>query len=684
MKITATNYEAQKNMIDWAKVPKTVKDLKADMEFSLPFYNDDKDIKETIDLWLSHINKYVKKTPAKKTAPAPKKEPAKKQSAKKTASNTEKDNLTKLKKDFNKLVNKALSIKDISDPKKESELAYLFEDIKQHPIGIYEPTKNEKLYKDGVKKVGDHINKLLKKSTAKKQAKTTKTINIISKDKRSLTLKRKKGISFKGMTITEMVNQWKRPVIFISKEAYDKIYKFTSNPETDWVEDQNGNVYTFGQVDGQYALMPKNDNKTTKKTHKKTVSHKVDKQNVDHFSNEYMLLRRFYNLINTKKPINFRKLQLLFMAFEKAAVEKKVRKTSKVAGLYNKANAKLVKMYEIAKPNQEDIKVNITDKAFYNRLEKFVTGYQTDPAVRLLKRFINMQGTKPEKTSAKRLLTAITNAINKGKVSTKHRLYKELQEAKKELTSYLASPVKIKPHQQALNKPKKKNEIVIKTDDSLMSLADLNNTHNETFDIAGDIAKFLGNIERKAVGSVAVTTDAPQGAGKTTFAFQKIDAFARAGNKVLFVSLEEHPQSMIFKRKVKQYISPQASKNVFVLGELEHGFDTLKKYIPKFDAIFIDSWNKVEKEAKEKNGKRLDFDYDLRKAYNGKYFDVIFQRTQDGKMRGGSEAQFDGDVILKIVKKDKFKDNYAMYDKNRYMIDNYIWNIAEQKLIKTE
>ena len=282
MKITAINYEANKKYIDWTKVPKTVKDGKSDIELSLPFYNKDKDIKETIDLWLSHINKYVK-TPAKKTAPAPKKEPA------------------------------------------------------------------------------------------KKQQKTPK-----------------------------------------------KAEKKVNTPE------------------------------------KKIVFHKIDKQNVDHFSNEYMLLRRFYNLINTKKPINFRKIQLLFRAFEKAAVEKKVRKTSKVAGLYNQANAKLVKMYEIAKPNQEDIKVNISDKAFYNRLEKFVTGYQTDPAVRLLKRFINMQGTKPEKTSAKRLLTAITNAINKGKVSTKHRLYKELQEAKKELTGYLSSPVKIKPHQQALNKPKKK------------------------------------------------------------------------------------------------------------------------------------------------------------------------------------------------------------------------------------
>lgn len=104
--------------------------------------------------------------------------------------------------------------------------------------------------------------------------------------------------------------------------------------------------------------------------------------------------------------------------------------------------------------------------------------------------------------------------------------------------------------------------------------------------------------------------------------------------------------------------------------------------IPEFDVVFFDSWNKIA----EKN-KNVDFDNDLRKGFNGKLFFAIFQRTVTGTMRGGSKAQFDGDVILKIVKEDDFKDNFVVADKNRYQdlnIHEIKYNIFYQKLIGTE
>ena len=110
----------------------------------------------------------------------------------------------------------------------------------------------------------------------------------------------------------------------------------------------------------------------------------------------------------------------------------------------------------------------------------------------------------------------------------------------------------------------------------------------------------------------------------------------------------------------------------------------LDRLIPDFDIILIDSWNKLEKEIRDKENAALDLDYDLRKKYDGKFFLVVYQRTTAGTMRGGSRAQFDGDIILKIDKFPDFSKNYVYYDKNRYMIDDYVWNVYLGDIFKRE
>ncbi len=242
---------------------------------------------------------------------------------------------------------------------------------------------------------------------------------------------------------------------------------------------------------------------------------------------------------------------------------------------------------------------------------------------------------------------------------------------------------------QDKNKSKnKKNQAPDKENNSgleapaVINLKTLKNKRFQTWKLPKEpLAKFLGDIERKENGSIAVTLDAPQGAGKTRMLFQFADMFARNGHKVLFFSLEEHPESRLFVKKVKEYISPKAEKNIYVTGEVPENW---RDIIREYDVILIDSWNKLYKEVWEKEGRRLDFDYDLRRRYDGKLFIVVFQRTQDGKMRGGSQAQFDGDIILKIDKRPDFRKNEVYYDKNRYMIDNYRWNIYEKKLMRNE
>ena len=177
-----------------------------------------------------------------------------------------------------------------------------------------------------------------------------------------------------------------------------------------------------------------------------------------------------------------------------------------------------------------------------------------------------------------------------------------------------------------------------------------------------DISKFLGKIEVKPSGSVVATIDSPQGGGKTNLAFQIIKE-ASKNYKILFISLEEHPKSDLFKNKIKKYIAPENLLNITTKGSLTAGneLEELKKLIPNFDVILIDSWNKVVQ-----NNNKINFDKDLRKAFDGKLIFTIFQRNSKGGMRGGPSSEFDGDIIIKIEKFSDFKENYAYFDKNRY------------------
>ena len=67
-----------------------------------------------------------------------------------------------LESEFNDIVKNALSITDITTDVNEHKLASLMEDAERHPIGLSEPVKNEELYISGVRKIGNHINELLK------------------------------------------------------------------------------------------------------------------------------------------------------------------------------------------------------------------------------------------------------------------------------------------------------------------------------------------------------------------------------------------------------------------------------------------------------------------------------------------------------------------------------------------
>ena len=202
----------------------------------------------------------------------------------------------------------------------------------------------------------------------------------------------------------------------------------------------------------------------------------------------------------------------------------------------------------------------------------------------------------------------------------------------------------------------------------------------EIFNIENpDLSTFLGEIERKNIGSTVITLTGGAGSGKTRFAFQFMNALAQH-YKVGHASLEEHPESKLYFDKVTQYLDSQAQNNISVLEN--ETLDGLENLINENEVIVIDSFAKL----REMDSKFL-VDKDLRKKYNGKLFLVIFQQTSDGKMRGGSTSEFDGDIILFTKTFDDPKENFVYPSKNRYNalpLSELKYSVFYQQLLQDE
>ena len=190
-------------------------------------------------------------------------------------------------------------------------------------------------------------------------------------------------------------------------------------------------------------------------------------------------------------------------------------------------------------------------------------------------------------------------------------------------------------------------------------MAALQHRQWETFVIANpQMQAFLGDVERKPAESTVITIAGGAGSGKTRFAFQFINALAQ-NYTVGHASLEEHPDSKLYYDKVQQYIDETALPNIEA-PEIKN-LDQLEALIQRNEVIVIDSFAKLQ----ELNPRFL-LDRNLRKKYDGKLFLLIYQLTGEGKMRGGSKSEYDGDIILLTHVAPDYRENYIYPSKNRY------------------
>ena len=201
----------------------------------------------------------------------------------------------------------------------------------------------------------------------------------------------------------------------------------------------------------------------------------------------------------------------------------------------------------------------------------------------------------------------------------------------------------------------------------------------ESFLVADEqMSLFLGTLEKKTKDSLVITLTGKQGSGKTRFAFQFMNALAQR-YRVGHASIEEHPESVLYEEKAYQYLNDTALEHI--TAQDVRSLEELDTMIRTNEVIVIDSFQKMRELAPH-----FEIDKDLRKKYDGKLFLVIFQQTADGKMRGGSKSQFDGDIILFTETFPNYRENYVYPDKNRYNkrpATELQYSIYEQRMLAT-
>jgi hypothetical protein len=520
--MTIKNYNEQKDTWNWKNFPQTIQDNRNDIEDMMEFYDDDDDIKETIDLFLKSINDNLPKKSEPKATQKPK-------------------NLSEFKEWLKKNIGYTLYLIGKYGPERVDNVTRKVEKPQSNSVGFktergttswinygkaseweftdkYARWKEETGYTvltyyyeipnnweetpiqvEDKKQIQDSTSFKSKKETIQDAFLNAKhTRSIMPKMQQMVVMEA--GAGEEKEYFIELIKEFENTFVDAKKrqdklKLNDQIVKaHFFYGQTDWYildYDPSENMF-FGYVilngdtqnseagyisidelhtikgieldfhwdkkelgkvlhsryPDEYPKYEKESNTvsktetTTKKVAPKRnkVAKVVNEKNlVDNNSIEYLLIRRFYNMIKKGENvvIPFNTVRLLYAAFNKAAVERKVRKTSEHAALFNKCNEKLTVLFEeFANPKKADVKIEFTDKKLFAEIEEFSTNKKVLPSVSLLKRFIAIQGTLPEVSKVKTLLKSIEKQIE----VSNDRLRPELLMAKKECETYLYDP----------------------------------------------------------------------------------------------------------------------------------------------------------------------------------------------------------------------------------------------------
>lgn len=167
---------------------------------------------------------------------------------------------------------------------------------------------------------------------------------------------------------------------------------------------------------------------------------KPDKQGIQHeyLTDELKLLNRIKKMEGKSRSMG--QLLRLHQDIQKAILEKRVRKNSPNAKLFERATNIVVSICEKAVSSKSThVVVKFTDKDFSAKLNEVVQSNSIWPGVELERKFINMQGKEVPVNKASTLARGIEKSYSSEKVSIKDPTFHSLKKTLTVLKSYINS-----------------------------------------------------------------------------------------------------------------------------------------------------------------------------------------------------------------------------------------------------
>lgn len=261
-----------------------------------------------------------------------------------------------------------------------------------------------------------------------------------------------------------------------------------------------------------------------------------------------------------------------------------------------------------------------------------------------------------EKISSESLILTLKNLS----ISNDNKVIKKQLEELREI-DLENLPIKINPKKQDQNNPKVKHLAKGISGNQVLKMK-FNN-----LELIGSLGEFLGLIQRN---KCAIALTGNSGAGKTTFSFNLAKAFMDANQKVGYFSLESGITETT--QEIIEDLNLTGSKfEIFGEGDLED----VRLRATNFDCIIVDSYAKISTKAE-------DFE-NLRQDFPNTFFIIIFQKTTDGKIRGGSSILYNSTATIDI-RLTKGNHRIAFMQKSRYGTENFVYSISLDTVLKND
>lgn len=354
--------------------------------------------------------------------------------------------------------------------------------------------------------------------------------------------------------------------------------------------------------------------KSTKNRKKRSTTLKPITGEVPLISEEIRYIRRFLWLDGKNRSKE--SIKRLLFSLQKAMVEHRIRKNSPYAEEIQKIHDQLWKIVVDDQIQSFIVELDPKLKAHYKEI---VSSQSVKEAVKLLKRFIPLQGKSDIDEKVFKLHKQAINLIGEKKIKMDNPYHPRIMQMIEVLEHYIED-IEYEDPELAYNL-----QYLGKLPD-VMSSEQLLSMEFETIGLQGKWEELIGD---PSVGFSMMVFGQPK-SGKSTLMLEFAQYLAENHGKTLYVAIEEG-----FGYTLKDKIQRVGATS----SQLSFAADMPKK-LDGLDFVFIDSISR--------GGMEIDDLIKLQEQYPRVGFVYIFHTTKDGRFRGGNQYAHEVDVIVEV------------------------------------